>query len=294
MKRDYKIALTCLWSGLIIIGALLAGSCAKKVESGMAKKVAELIQAYNDQKAELYWSHFSDAFKKRLSLEALSGILNSNMEKYGPIENYVLNISPGGRRGLVFLKLENADFDVHIRLNDSSQVERLIWFPHKTDPSEETLTLDNTAEYRKLYKPIADQIVKGIRDTNFELILPLLAETEFDSSRVQENRDFLYELNSPGKITGVGEMDVIAPTEIMLPVFFETADLSFYLHFDKNNRITDFNISNYAKPESDGKTLADLGADSLRTLELSHFSKLEEAFQRDSGKVRLIALLSPT
>jgi len=278
----------------VMAGVFLAVSCSKKNESGLAMTVKDLVKAYNEQKAESYREHFSAALKEKFSLDDLIEVMNSNMEKYGPIENFELNISPDGSRGLVFLQMEKGKFDVHIRVNDSSKIERLTWLLHKIDPSENPLTPYITAEYRKLYQPIADELLKGIRDTNVELVMSLFSEEGLTTWAEDDIRNFLGQINTRGVITKVGELEILAPSQVLLPIYFESDALGFYLNFDDSNKIADVACSNYAVSESAGKSLADLGEDTLRTTDLLNFSQLEEAFKRDSGKVRLIALLSPT
>ncbi len=289
--RTFFIFITIVFA---LAGTLLPASGAGQDESSLARTVKDIVQAYNEQKAESYMKHFSEALKQKFSLEVLSGILSSNMEKYGPIENYELNISPDGRRGLIFLQMENGKFDLHLRVNDSSNLERLTWLPHKADQSEAALSVEEADRIKSEFQSIADSFVVAIADTNAELLMSLMADKENNDMKMEDFKALLNQLHERGQFSKAGELEVTGPNEVLLPIYFDSMAMAFYLEFGTNKKIAQLRISNYAAPESIGKTLAELGDDTLRTTDLLHFSRLEETFKRDSGKVRLIALLSPT
>ena len=70
--------------------------------------------------------------------------------------------------------------------------------------------------------------------------------------------------------------------------------MEFGLALSRENKIEGIRVSNYAPYESEGKTLADLGSDTLRTTSIYDITGLRDDFVADSGKTRFITLLSPT
>lgn len=52
--------------------------------------------------------------------------------------------------------------------------------------------------------------------------------------------------------------------------------------------------SSLAAPKQTRRTTTQLAKNAVRIIELHSIDQLQEAFQRDNGKVRLVAILSPT
>ena len=153
-------------------------------------------------------------------------------------------------------------------------------------------------EKRKIkerYQPYADQFAEAFRDTNAELILSLMKKDDDDDKTVEDYHSFIAQMHGRwGELIETGKLEVNDPSSVLLPIYFEGQAMGFYMKFDETNKISQLKISNYAPPESVGKTYADLGADTLRTRDLLNFDQLQKAFEKDSGKVRFITLLSPT
>lgn len=261
--------------------------------AGLPQIIDQLVLACNNQDAAAYRKTFSEKLKSEFSLERVKDILSTNMNGNGPIISHKTELSPDGKRALLFLEMENSAFDVHIRLNDDNLIERLTWFPHKTGPSETSLSGHERHLIQEKYQPYVDKFMQAIRDTNAETMLSLMAKDEDDNWSFDDHRSFLIQMNDRG-IRNVGEIEVLAHNEVLVPVYFETGDMGFYLGFDKANKISTMRISNYAPSESHGVSYTSLGPDTLRTLDLQNFDQLRDTFAADSGKVRFIALLSPT
>ncbi|MCH9024912.1 MAG: hypothetical protein IH931_06220 [candidate division Zixibacteria bacterium] len=150
-------------------------------------------------------------------------------------------------------------------------------------------------QIRERYQPYADQFAQAFKDTNAELILSLMVKDDDDDKTVEDYHSFIAQMHGRwGELIETGKLEVNDVSSVLLPIYFEGQAMGFYMKFDETNKISQLKISNYAPPESVGKTYADLGADTLRTRDLLNFEQLQKAFEKDSGKVRLITLLSPT
>lgn len=286
-------AAICAVTSALLPGALMA----QGEESRMHQIIDKLVSNYNKKDAVAYRENFSEKLKTKLSLKKIESILDVGIDEQDPIISHSTDISPDGKRALVFVETESTRLDLHIRINNDNKIERLTWYSHKSGPSENKLTIREKNAIQEKYQPYVDQFAQAIRDTNAELLMSLMTEEEDDEEdwTADDYRSFLIQISDRrGAIKEVGELEINSPTEVVLPIYFEEVDLGFYLGFDKDNKISSLRISNYAPSESVGKTYADLGSDTLRTRDLLNFDQLQEAFEKDSGRVRLITLLSPT
>ncbi len=297
MSLNIKTKITRLVAAVALCAVIFAmfpgASIAQDEASSLQQLIDKLVTSYNKKDAVAYRENFSKKLKEKVTLEKIENILDVGVDEQDLIISHSTDISSDGRRALVFVETESEKLDLHIRINSDNKIERLNWYPHKADPSGVVMSAPERLEIQKRYQPYADKFVQAIRDTNVQAMLSLMVKDEDDDWSLADYQSFLVQMNSRG-IQRVGELEVLSSNEVLIPVYFEDADMGFYLSFDKNNLISSMRISNYAQSESAGKSYADLGSDTLRTRDLLNFDQLREAFKKDSGKVRLITLLSPT
>lgn len=284
-------------AAICAVGAfLLPGTLMSQDESShLQQLIDKLVSSYNKKDAVAYRENFSEKLKEKLTLKNIENILDVGVDEQDSIMSHSTDISPDGRRALVFVETENTKLDFHIRINDNNKIERLIWYSHKSDPSENNMTVHEKRLIQERYQPYVDQFIQAVRDTNAELIMSLLTQDDDDDWTADDYRSFLTQMyDRRGGFKKVGDLEISSPTGVLLPIYYETAVMGYYLQFDESNKISELKISNYAPSESVGKSYVDLGSDTLRTRDLLNFDQLREAFKKDIGKVRLITLLSPT
>lgn len=284
-------------AAICAVGAfLLPGTLMSQDESShLQQLIDKLVSSYNKKDAVAYRENFSEKLKEKLTLKNIENILDVGVDEQDSIMSHSTDISPDGRRALVFVETESGKFDLHIRINDNNKIERLIWYSHKSDPSENNMTVHEKRLIQERYQPYVDQFIQAVRDTNAELIMSLLTQDDDDDWTADDYRSFLTQMyDRRGGFKKVGDLEISSPTGVLLPIYYETAVMGYYLQFDESNKISELKISNYAPSESVGKSYVDLGSDTLRTRDLLNFDQLREAFKKDIGKVRLITLLSPT
>ena len=290
-KRFIAAVAICAVSSFLVPGTLMSQDKASQLQ----QLIDKLVSSYNKKDAAKYREDFSEKLKEKLTLKEIENILDVGVDEQDPIISHSADISPDGKRALVFVETENAKLDLHVRINDDNEIERLTWYSHKSDPSGNELTGHEKHAIQERYQPYVDQFAQAFRDTNAELILSLMIKDEDDDKTVEDYRSFITQMHGRwGELIEIGELEVNGHTNVLLPIYFESVAMGFYLKFDESNKISELKITNYAPPESIGKTYADLGTDTLRTRDLFNFDQLREAFEKDSGKVRLITLLSPT
>lgn len=299
MSQNIKTTFTGLIAAATIYAvasALLPGVVMAQDEASQMQQIIDkLVTSYNKKDAVAYRENFSEKLKEKLTLKKIENILDVGVDEQDLIISHNTDISPDGRRALVFVETENTRLDLHIRINSDNKIERLSWYSHKADPSENNMTVDEKRLIQERYQPYVDQFIQAVRDTNAELIMSLLTQDDDDDWTADDYRSFLTQMyDRRGGFKKVGELEISSPTGVLLPIYYETAVMGYYLQFDEANIISELKISNYAPPESVGKSYADLGSDTLRTRDLLNFDQLREAFEKDSGKVRFITLLSPT
>ena len=286
-------------AAICAVGAfLLPGTLMSQDESShLQQLIDKLVSSYNNKDAVAYREHFSEKLKEKLTLKNIENILDVGVDEQDSIMSHSTDISPDGRRALVFVETESGKFDLHIRINNDNKIERLTWYPHKSDPSGNKLTGHEKQEIQERYQPYVDQFAQAFRDTNAEQILSLMTQDDDDEEdwTVEDYQSFITQMHGKwGDLVEIGELEINDPTNVLLPIYFEHQVMGFYLRFDESNKISELKISNYAPSESVGKSYVDFGPDTLRTRDLLNFDQLREAFKKDSGKVRLITLLSPT
>lgn len=286
-----------------LTAAALAIALLFSVQSGseasdprMQSVIDNLVKSFNATDSVGYISDYSWDMAAENSLSEVGASIRGAIESDGKIENHSARISEDGRRALLVLKTESRSYDVHLRLNKQGMLDRETWMPHKTDPSERAALSDKVeSDLRLRYTPVLESWVEAIRaddaDLFFSLFTPAVSE---DDMTLEDATDILGRMRGRGEIDRVGDIEITEPGEALLPLFFERMDLAVYFNFSNDDLIDMMRMTNYAPVESEGKSLADIGADTARTSDLLDFSKFQEMFNSDSGKTRLIALLSPT
>ncbi len=289
--RLFTAVVLCAGASALLPGALMAQNNNHK----LGQIIDRLLMSYNKKDAVAYRENFSEKLKEILTLKKIENILDVGVDEQDPIISHSADISPDGKRALVFVETENTKLDLHIRINSDNEIERLTWYSHKSGPSENKMTISEKNAIQEKYQPYVDQFAEAFRDTNAELILSLMVKDDEDDKTVEDYHSFITQMHGRwGELVEIGELEVNDRANVLLPIYFENQTMGFYLKFNEANKISELKISNYAKSESVGKSYADLGADTLRTRDLLNFDQLREAFEKDIGKVRLITLLSPT
>ncbi len=301
MSQNIKTTITRLAAAVALCAVMFAmfpgASTAQNEASSLQLIIDKLVTSYNKKDAVAYRENFSEKLKGKFTLEKIENILDVGVDEQDSIISHSADISPDGSRALVFVETESEKLDLHIRINSDNKIERLSWYSHKADPSGLDLSDHEKRKIKERYQPYADQFAEAFRDTNAELILSLMKkdDDDDDDKTVEDYHSFIAQMHGRwGELIETGKLEVNDPSSVLLPIYFEGQAMGFYMKFDETNKISQLKISNYAPPESVGKTYADLGADTLRTRDLLDFGQLQEAFEKDSGKVRLITLLSPT
>ncbi|MCH9024309.1 MAG: hypothetical protein IH931_03165, partial [candidate division Zixibacteria bacterium] len=142
--------------------------------SQLQQLIDKLVKNHNEKNAVAYRENFSEGLKAKLTLKKIENILDVGVDEQDLIISHSANISPDGKRALVFIETENAKLDLHIRINDANEIERLTWYDHKEDPSGTDLSDHEKRKIKERYQPYADQFAEAFRDTNAELILSLM------------------------------------------------------------------------------------------------------------------------
>ena len=299
MSKNIKTTITRLAAAVALCAVIFAmfpgASIAQDEVSSLQLIIDKLVTSYNKKDAVAYRENFSEKLKGKFTLEKIENILDVGVDEQDSIISHSADISPDGSRALVFVETESEKLDLHIRINSDNKIERLSWYSHKADPSGLDLSDHEKRKIKERYQPYADQFAEAFRDTNAELILSLMKKDDDDDKTVEDYHSFIAQMHGRwGELIETGKLEVNDPSSVLLPIYFEGQAMGFYMKFDETNKISQLKISNYAPPESVGKTYADLGSDTLRTRDLLDFWQLQEAFKKDTGKVRLIMLLSPT
>ncbi|MCH7691791.1 MAG: hypothetical protein IIA17_12215, partial [candidate division Zixibacteria bacterium] len=248
----------CAVGAFLVPGTLMS----QDESSHLQQLIDKLVSSYNKKDAVAYRENFSEKLKEKLTLKKIENILDVGVDEQDLIISHSADISPDGRRALVFVETENTKLDLHIRINSDNKIERLSWYSHKADPSENNMTVHEKRLIQERYQPYVDQFIQAVRDTNAELIMSLLTQDDDDDWTAEDYRSFLTQMyDRRGGFKKVGELEISSPTGVLLPIYYETAVMGYYLQFDEANKISELKITNYAPPESVGKTYVDLGSD---------------------------------
>ena len=93
-----------------------------------------------------------------------------------------------------------------------------------------------------------------------------------------------------GKIVRVDSLSVLDPNEALVKLVFEKAGRDLHVWLNETDQIDWLEYKERGESDS---TTSDAAAN-IRLLDVSKLEELKEIFQKDSGSVRLIALLAPT
>lgn len=266
-------------------------------EDKLAAVINKLVSSYNNQDAQAYYDLFGPLLREEHSQEDISDVLRSSMSDHGSVVSHQSEISSNGSKALLILSMEEATYDVHLRINDEGKLERLTWSPHKSGRSDETrLSAEEASKYMKRYSLVAEEYIQAIKAKDAERLMSLFAEDDDDEPwTLEDYSEFLEGMNARrGEIKDVGEIEISKAGEFILPVFYENMALGFYIDLDRSDKISGLRVTNYAATEDHSEAIAKLGNDTLKTIVLSDFAQLEDQFRKDEGKIRFITLLSPT
>lgn len=109
---------------------------------------------------------------------------------------------------------------------------------------------------------------------------------------LQQRNDFAASLGALRESKGP---NFVSDNEATIELYFENKNLEMTLGFDTAGLIAFLDLTNLA-PDSliPQVTWADLGGDTLRIERTDSFGDFRDDFMRDSGRVRVVTLLSPT
>lgn len=262
-----------------------------------------LIETVNSLDSVGYRRYFSPKLLVKYPLTEISESLRETKEQFGKIVDFRIIRSVDGRRGVLVLNMEKTVFDAHLRLDKNGKLARDEWYPRFVEPGEAPAF--SGADERKIkarFEQVVTKFFDAFRDEDPQAIYALLAEEDdgSKSASVDDISAIIARFNSQGGIKRLGEYQIESEDKVTIPIdqgrskFGFEFEYSFTLQLDENDMISQIAIANYAEPESTGKSLADIGADTAKTSDLFDFVDLQERFDQDSGKVRFIALLSPT
>lgn len=262
----------------------------------MQSVIENLVESFNATDSVGYIRDYGWDMAAENSLSEVGASIRGAINSFGKILSHSARISDDGQRALLVIKTGSGYHDIHLKLNARGMLDREVWMLHKTDPSDRVALSDKEeSDLKSRYTPVLESWVEAIRaddaDRFFSLFTPAVAE---DDMSLEDAKDILSRFRRRGEIERVGEIEITEPGQALLPLFFERMDLAVYFNFSRDGLIDMMRMTNYAPVESDGKTLADIGSDTVRTSDLLDFSKFQQMFNSDSGKTRLIALLSPT
>lgn len=119
-------------------------------------------------------------------------------------------------------------------------------------------------------------------------------EDSDEDYKIEDAAEMLGHLRSRGEITSARDVEILSDGQISLPIAFGEKAIGFQFTFSQAGDPDQMKITNYAPGESRGKSFTDLGADTVYTADLRGLSELRNLYLKESDKVRLIALLSPT
>lgn len=262
-----------------------------------------LIATVNSLDSVRYRQYFSPKLLVKYPLTEIGESLRDTKKQFGKIVDYRFIRSSDGNRGVLVLDMEKIVFDVHIRLDKNDKLARDQWYPRFVEPS--ATPEFSGADERKIkarFKPVVTKFFQAFREEDPQAIFAMLAE-EDDGSKSASLEDIsaiITRFNSRGGIKRLGEYQIESENEVTVPIdqgeskFGYEFEYSFTLELDEDDMISKMAIANYAELESAGKSLADIGADTAMTSDMFDFVDLQERFDQDSGKVRFVALLSPT
>lgn len=300
-------ALTCLCCAPL----LLLGCSATAEPLGELPKPADrfeevafnLIETVNSLDSVGYRRYFSPRLLVKYPLAEIGESLRDTKKQFGKIESFRIIRSSDGNRGVLVLNMEKNVFDAHLRLDKNGKLARDQWYPRFVEPG--AAPEFSGADERRIkarFKPVVTKFFDAFGNEDPQAIYALLKE-EDDGSKSASLEDIsaiITRFNSRGGIKRLGEYQIESENEVTVPIdqgeskYGYEFEYSFTFALNDQDKISKMSIANYAERESVGKSLADLGADTSMTSDLFDFVDLQERFDQDSGKVRFIALLSPT
>ena len=266
----------------------------------MNQVIDNLIASYNAVDSVSYRKHFSPKFLIDVSLSDIGESLRSggSDEGFGKIVRADREIDSNGDRAIVVLHFEKNAYDMHLRIDKDGKLTRDTWLPNKAKWDDViTMTYDEIESERALYENTVNRFADAFMKKDASKLVPLfpVKGEEEDALALEKYKQIFSMFEEKGGIQKVGEISYLGAGNVSIPLMVSDIEgYEFIITVNSIGLIGDVNITNWAAKESEGKSLADLGADSLKTVDLTSVSQLADVFRADSGKVRFITLLSPT
>ncbi len=262
-----------------------------------------LIATVNSVDSVGYRQYFSPKLLVKYPLTEIGESLRDTKKQFGKIVDYKFIRSSDGNRGVLVLEMEKIIFDAHIRLDKNGKLARDQWYPHFVEPgAAPEFSGEEERKIKARFKPVVTKFFDSFRNEDPEAIYGMLVEEEdgSKSASVDDISVIINRFNSRKGIQRLGEYQIVSEDKVTVPIdqgdskYGFRFEYAFTFELDEEDKITKLAIGNYAETESIGKSLADIGADTAMTSDMFDFVDLQERFDQDSGKVRFVALLSPT
>ena len=102
-------------------------------------------------------------------------------------------------------------------------------------------------------------------------------------------------LQNWGDLKSIENLKFTSVNQALAQISIGEKELELYFEFDEKGKINDLELVEQSGEDLKPKvTWDELGDDTLIVFQLSNLDQLQDAFQKDKGKVRLVSLLSPT
>ncbi len=297
MKKISQILLIAAF-GVSLIGCSTVNSAHGSVKGNVTKRmqfvVDNLVDSYNSLDSTGYRRHFGPELLVSTSPGSIGEVFRDSHRDYGKIEKFDIDASDDGRSATLTLYMERLTFDVRLRLARNGKLTQFDWQANRTssdNSSQSSVQID--------YQKFTERFVAAIRDSNLVDFYEIVSfdDGSGEELTIDDAAGMLGRIRASGEITNVLDYEVLESGELSLPITFSDSDvntLEFIFAFSETGELSQIKLTNYAPKESIGKTLADIGADTTLTADLHSLSKLRDLYNADEGKVRFIALLSPT
>jgi hypothetical protein len=299
MKRAQRLALQAT-AGILVLVSCATSASAKDQTNRMNQVIDNLIASYNAVDSINYRRHFSAKLLVSAPLSEIGEALRSGNSEdgLGRVVSADREISASGDRALVVLHFEKNVFDMHLRLDKNRRLARDTWLPHKSGWDEvTTVTTQEIDSEREQYEDKVNQFAQAFIERDATKLVSLFpsVEDDPDARTLADHEQMVNRFEGRGEFVRVGDINYLGNGDVSIPLMMSDDEgYEFVVTFNSLAKIVGLRLTNWAPKESEGKSLADIGADSLRTVDLKDISQLADAFRAGSGKVRFVTLLSPT
>ncbi len=293
-----KLLPLMLVMGMLILVLAPPPLSARDQTTRMNQVIDNLLESYANLDSVSYRKHFSSKMLFDEPLSKVGSDLREASNSLGKMASAQREINSAGNRALVTMHFENNIFDMHLRLDKNGKLTRVNLLPHKdTWSGVSTMTAKEIGIERKKYETKVNEFAKAFMEKDATKLIPLFPSTENDpdAPTLEDHEQMVNRFGDRGDFKRVGEIGYLGHGDVSIPLMTSDDEgFEFVVTFNPLGKIIGLRLTNWAPVESQGKTLADIGTDTLKTSDLIDISALGDAFRADSGKVRFVTLLSPT